>query len=82
MDSKPSLFENDLVAIHKINEPAYVGMCRLELSKVPIYEFYYDYMKKNMAANSNYNSRILTAWCMKSKLKMLMTILTEIKKNV
>ena len=43
--SKPSLitqkiFDNDLVAIHKIkttlifNNPAYVGMCILELSKV------------------------------------------------
>ena len=35
--SKPSY-----VALYK---PAYVGMCKLELSKVPMYEFHYDYIK-------------------------------------
>ena len=51
--SKPSfvtqeIFENDLVAIHKIKttstltKPLDVGMHGLELSKVPIYEFNYN----------------------------------------
>ena len=46
------IFENDLVAIRKnkvtltLNKPAYNGMCILELSKVLMYEFYYDYIKK------------------------------------
>ena len=50
MSSK--IFENDLVAIRKnkvtltLNKPAYNGMCILELSKVLMYEFYYDYIKK------------------------------------
>ena len=44
-------FDNDLVAIHKISttltlkKPAYVGMCILEFSKVPMCEFHYDYIK-------------------------------------
>ena len=44
------IFDNDLVAIRKskvtlmLNKPAYIGMCILELSKVLIYEFHYDYL--------------------------------------
>ena len=56
MDIKPKLhvkkiFNNDLVAIHKSkiiftsNKPAYVDMCILDLSKVQMYEFHYDYIK-------------------------------------
>ena len=43
--------ENDLVATHKskvtltLNKPAFIGMCILQLSKILIYEFYYDYIK-------------------------------------
>ena len=54
--AKPSyipykIFDNDLVAIRKskvtlmLNKPAYIGMCILELSKVLMYEFHYDYIK-------------------------------------
>ena len=54
--SKPSymsrkIFDNNLVAIRKskvslkLNKPAYIGMCILELSKVLMYEFYYNYIK-------------------------------------
>ena len=54
--SKPSymshkIFHNNLVAIRKsklalkLNKPAYFGMCTLELSKVLMYEFHYDYIK-------------------------------------
>ena len=45
------IFGNNLVAIRKNrlaskpNKPAYIGMCVLELSKVLIYEFHYDYIK-------------------------------------
>ena len=56
--SKPScisskIFNNDLVAIHKIketielNRPAYVGMCILDLSKTLMYKFDYHHNKKN-----------------------------------
>ena len=45
------VFENNLVAIRnsklalKLNEPAYIGMWILELSKVLMNEFHYDYIK-------------------------------------
>ena len=44
---------NNLVAIRKsklelkLNKPTYIGMCILELSKVSMYEFHYDYIKNN-----------------------------------
>ena len=45
------IFDNNLVAIRKskvslkLNKPAYIRMCILELSKVLMYEFHYDYIK-------------------------------------
>ena len=45
------IFDNNLVAINKsklalkLNKPAYIEMCILELSKVLRYEFHYDYFK-------------------------------------
>ena len=45
------ILNNDLVAISKnkvtltLNKPAYVGSCILELSKVLMYEFHYEYTK-------------------------------------
>ena len=61
--SKPSyishkIFDNDLVAIRKskvtltINKHAYIGMCILELSKVLMYEFHYDYIENKYSNNS------------------------------
>ena len=56
------IFDNDLVTIQKIkvtltlNKPAYVGMHILDLSKVLMYEFHYDYIK-NKSCN---NSRLLS----------------------
>ena len=53
-----SIFDNDLVAIRKSkitltpHKPAYIGMCILELSKVLIYEFHYDYIKNKYGNNS------------------------------
>ena len=55
--SKPSyvsskIFNENLVAVHKIkealtlNRPAYVGMLILELSKMLMYDFHYNYIKK------------------------------------
>ena len=54
--SKPSYmsylkFDSNLVAIRiskialKLNKPAYIRMCILELSKWLMYEFYYDYIR-------------------------------------
>ena len=61
--SKPSymsrkVFDNDLVAIRKskvtltLTKPAYIGICILELSKVLMYEFRYDYIKNKCGNNS------------------------------
>ena len=52
------LSDNGLVVIHKnkvtltLNKPTYIGMCILELSKVLIYEFHYDYLKNKYGSNS------------------------------
>ena len=61
--SKPSymlhnIFDNDVATIRKnkvtlmLNRPAYIGMCILELSKVLMYEFHYDYIKNKYGNNS------------------------------
>ena len=53
--SKPSymshkIFDDNLVAICKskvllkLNKPAYIGICILELSKALMYKFHYDYI--------------------------------------
>ena len=52
------IFDNYLVAIRKstitlmLNKPVYVGMCILDLSKVLMYEFHYDYIKNKYGNNS------------------------------
>ena len=49
---------NDFVKIRKnkftltLNKPAYIGICILELSKVLIYKFHYDYIKNKYGNNS------------------------------
>ena len=54
------IFNNDLVAIREnkvtltLNKPAYIGMCILELSKVLMYGFHYDYIKNKYGNNSSY----------------------------
>ena len=61
--SKPSyisqkIFDNDLVAIRKskvtltLKKPAYIWMYILDLSKVLVYEFHYDYIKDKYGNNS------------------------------
>ena len=61
--SKPSymshkIFDNNLVKIRKtkvtlkFNKPAYIGMCILELSKVLMYEFHYDYINNKCDGKS------------------------------
>ena len=52
------LFDNDLFTIHEqkvkstFNKPAYVGMGILNLSKVLMYKFHYDYIKNEYGNNS------------------------------
>ena len=58
------IFDNKFVAIHKskvtlkLNKPAYVGSCILDLSKVLIYEFHFDYIK-NKYGNNNYSVTLI-----------------------
>ena len=52
------IFGNDLVEIRKrkltlmLSKPAYIGMCILELSKVLMNEFHFDYIKNKYGNNS------------------------------
>ena len=52
------IFDNNFVVIRKIklalklNKPAYIGMCMVELSKVLMYEFYYNYIKNKYGNKS------------------------------
>ena len=58
LSSKPTyvsskIFNEDLVAIHTkkekllLDKPSYVGMCILDLSKIHMYDFHYNYIKKS-----------------------------------
>ena len=69
LTSKPTfvtskIFNEKLVAVHKIketltlNRPAYLGMRILDLSKTLMYDFHYNYIKKNTMINLNYCSQI------------------------
>ena len=52
------IFNKNLVAVHKIketlklNRPAYVGMCILDLSKTLMYNFHYNYIKKEYGSRA------------------------------
>ena len=52
------IFDNDLAAIRQnkvtltLKKTVYLGMCMLDLSKVFIYKFHYDYMKNKHGNNS------------------------------
>ena len=52
------IFGNDLVTIHKskvtltMNKPAYIGICILEMSRMLMDEFHYDYIKNKYDSNS------------------------------
>ena len=46
------VFGNDLMSVHmantnvKITKPIYIGACVLDTSKIPMYDFHYNYIKK------------------------------------
>ena len=52
------IFENSLVATRKIkmalnlDKPAYIGICKLDLSKILMYEFHYDFIKNEYGNKS------------------------------
>ena len=74
--SKPTyvnskIFTEDLVAVHKIKETlrldrtAYVEMCILDLSRTLMYDFHYNYIKRETIKRLNYYLQIQTAFVMK-----------------
>ena len=54
------MFNEDLVAVHKIKEtltldrPAYVGMCILDLSKTLMYDFHHNYVKSRYGKKAKF----------------------------
>ena len=88
--SKPSymshkIFDNNLVAKRnsklalKLNEPAYIRMCILELRKVLMYEFHYDYFKNNYENKSKLLFTDTDTSMYEIKLKISMKILAAIR---
>ena len=55
--ARQKIFDDDLAALHiykdrlLLNRPVYVGMCILDLSKLLMYDFYYNQMKKQYGGN-------------------------------
>ena len=43
-----------------MNKPVYLGLSKLELSKILMYEFWYDYVKPNMVKKQNFDVWIQT----------------------
>ena len=71
LTSKPSfisskIFNENLMAVHKVketltpNRPAYVGMCILDLSKMLMYDFHYNYIKRSVTIEPDSCSPIQT----------------------
>ena len=86
------IFDNNLIAIRKskvelkLSKPGDIGMYISKLSKVLMYEFHYDYIKKKRqqkekTTNQGYSQNTLK---LKDtlKLKMSMNILRPIKKGL
>ena len=61
------ILDNNLIVIRKmkitliLNKPAYTGMCILDLSKVLMYDFHYDYIKNRQAAVQDFYLQTLIA---------------------
>ena len=64
----------------KLNKPAYIGMCVLELSKVLMYLFHYDCIKNKYSIKSKPQFTENDSLLYEIKTKMSMKILTAIKK--
>lgn len=56
--------ENKIVKL-KLNKPVYIGQTILDLSKLVMYDFHYNFMRKMYGEKTIYYLRIRTALCMK-----------------
>ena len=76
--SKPNfisqkIFEKNFIAVHKIktvltlNNPIYVGFCILELSKLLMYKFHYDYVLNTFDAKLLFTDTDSLAYEIKDK---------------
>ena len=68
------ILDNDLVTTRKskvtlkLNKPAYVGMCLLQL--VLMHKSHHDYIKIYMVTKQDYYLLMLIFWCMKLKTQV------------
>ena len=87
--SKPNfilqkIFGKNFIAVHQIktvltlNKLIYVGFCILELSKLLMYQFHYDYVLKTLKVQ-NYCSHTLIVWFMKLMVIMFMNSVLKTK---
>ena len=71
-------FSENLIAIEmkkrkiKMNKPVYLGLSILEISKILMYKFCYDYIKPDIRTMQNYVTWIQIALLFILKLKMFM----------
>ena len=74
--SRHVMFSNDLfgIGMHKskllLNKPVYTGMTILDNSKILMYDFFYNELKKNMAQSANFCTQTPTAFCLRLKRMM------------
>ena len=79
------MFDNGLVAIRKskvtlmLKKPTYVWMCILDLSRLLMYEFHYDYIKNKYGNNSRLLFTDTDSWINEIKTKELKKLWIKIK---
>ena len=65
----------------KMNKPVYLGISILGISKILIFEFWYDYIKAKYKTKQNYAKLISTVLLLISKLKIFKKIQLMMFKN-
>ena len=84
--SRHVMFSNDLFGIDMrksrllLNKPVYTGLTILDNSKILMYDFFYNELKKNMAQSANFCTQTPTAFCL--RLKRMTSIKTSKSSNV
>ena len=58
----------------KMTKPLYLGMSILDISKILMYEFWYDYVNSSMEIKQNYVIRILIVLLFILSLKIFLKI--------